>query len=363
MKKKVLHIINSMSPGGAEILLVNSLSAGGLSEHTENHLAFFMEPSYLLDILDKNVVVHFLDFKGGFDIFRLISNIKKIIIDNGIDIVHSHLNPAGLYAHIACPKNIPQVHTIHTTYSMDVEQSAFKLWIEKFFYLTSKNANVILLSDFTQNDFLNALPFKGKHYVLNNFVNDDFFEVVPKENIPQPKLLRLIAIGTLKPLKNFEYLLEVFIHLKKYNIYLDIFGGGNKEAYQTIIDKEGLNIKLMGHAQNLKNIINDYDLFIMPSIFEGFPLSVFEAMAAGLPLMLSDIAPLQSIVKENAIYFPLNNAEKVASQLINIFNNEIDIKEMAVKAKLYAQNTVKRNTYIKNLLHIYEDIIETNTDN
>ena len=363
MKKKVLHIINSMAPGGAEILLANSLSDGGLSDHTENHIAFFMEPSYLLDILDKNVVLHFMDYKGGLDIFRLISNIKKIIIDNNIDIVHSHLNPASLYTHIACPKNIPQVHTIHTTYSMDAEQSAFKLWTEKTFYLTKKNTNVIVLSDFTKNDFLNAIPFKGKCYILNNFVKDDYFEIKAKEITPQTKQLRLIAIGTLKPLKNFEYLLDVFIHLKKYNISLDIFGGGNQETYQSIIKKEGLNIRLMGHSQNLKEVINDYDLFIMPSIFEGFPLSVFEAMAAGLPLMLSNIAPLQSIVKENAIYFALDNDEKVASLLINILNNEIDIRKMALNAKNYAQKTVRREIYINKLLNIYEDVMKTNSAN
>ncbi len=121
MKKKILHVINSLQPGGAEILLVNSLSKGGLCEHAENHLAYFMMPSYLLTNLDKEVHVHFLDYKGSTDILRLIKSLKKIIIDNKIDIVHSHLNPASLYSHIACPKNIPHVHTIHTTYSIDKE--------------------------------------------------------------------------------------------------------------------------------------------------------------------------------------------------------------------------------------------------
>lgn len=46
---------------------------------------------------------------------------------------------------------------------------------------------------------------------------------------------------------------------------------------------------MKGHSTQLNDIINNYDLFIMPSKFEGFPLSIFEAMAAGVPLMLSDI--------------------------------------------------------------------------
>ena len=345
-----------MAPGGAESLVANSLSAGGLSDYTENHLAFFMAPSYLLNFLDKRVVVHFMDYKGMFDIFRLISNIKKIIIDNKIDIVHSHLNPASLYTHLACPKNVPQVHTIHTTYSMDTEQSPFKIWAERKFYLTLKNTNIILLSDFTKDDFLKTVPFKGKYFVLNNFVSDDFFNIKTNKPLPKNKQLRLIAIGTLKPLKNFEYLLEVFNYLKTSNISLDIYGGGDKLAYQGIIDEKGLNIRLMGHSQNLNDIINDYDLFIMPSKFEGYPLSVFEAMAAGIPVMLSNIAPLKSIVKENAIYFELNNAKETAEIVKAVFNEDIDIKKLSEKAKTFAEQHVRRDKYIKDLLYIYDNI-------
>ncbi len=357
MKKKVLHVITSMLPGGAEVLLANSLSARGLSMHTENHLAYFMGPSYLLDNLDKEVQVHFLDYKGGADIFSLLNQLRKIIQDNKIDIVHSHLNPASIYVHIACPQNIAHVHTMHTTYSMDNETSKIKLWVEKYFYLMHKNTNLIFLSDFTKEDFLKTVSFKGKGFVLNNFVPDVFFELQKSKEQQPRRELKLIAIGTLKTLKNFEYLLEVFSHLKNHSISLDIFGSGNKGPYEKVIKEVGLKIRMMGHTGNLKDIITSYDLFIMSSKFEGFPLSVFEAMAAGVPLMLSDIAPLTSIVKDNANYFELDDAEKTAQQLIAVLQNSIDINEMAVKAKAYAEKTVRREIYIKNLLGIYEQVL------
>lgn len=357
MKKKILHVINSLQPGGAEILLTNSLSPGGLSEHTENHLAYFKGPSYLLNKLDKNVHIHYLDYKGARDIVRLIRKLRQVIIDNKIDLVHSHLNPAGLYTHIACPGNIPHVHTLHSTYSMDKETSKLKLWVEKHFYFLKKNTNVILLSDYIRQDFLNSLSFKGRSFVLGNFVPDIYFELAIKKVKPAHKEFKLIAIGTLKPLKNFEYLLEVFRHLKRENISLDIYGGGNKEPYEAVIKKSGVKVRMMGHVNNLEPVIPLYNLFIMPSKFEGFPLSVFEAMAAGLPLMLSNIAPLKSIVKENALYFELNDAEKVSEQLVAILQNKIDINAMAVKAKAYAEKTVRRDIYIKKLLEIYEQVL------
>jgi glycosyltransferase involved in cell wall biosynthesis len=357
MKIKVLHIINSMQPGGAEVLLSNALAAGGLSQHTENHLAYFTGSSYLLDNVDKETRIHFLDYKGGADIIRLLKQIRKIIRDNKIDIVHSHLNPASWYTHLACPKQVPQVHTIHTTYSMDNETPKFNLWAEKFFYLTKKNTNLIFLSDYTKADFLKHIPFKGKAFVLNNFVSDRFFELntVKQQSLKQ---LKMVAIGYLKPLKNFEFLLEVFGHLTQFNITLDIYGGGDKTAYEKMINEKHLKIRLMGHIQNMQDVMGGYDMFIMPSKFEGYPLSVFEAMAAGLPLMLSDIEPLKNIVKEHAIYFDLDNVAKNAGQLKAILNNEVNIGEMAVQARIYAEKKVRRNIYITNLLKIYDEVLQ-----
>ncbi|HEX2683797.1 MAG TPA: glycosyltransferase family 4 protein [Ferruginibacter sp.] len=355
MKIKVLHVINSLDPGGAEILLTNSLSPGGLSEHTENHLAFFMAPT-LVEKLDKKVHVHFLDYKGGKDIFRLLKQLRRIIIENEIDIVHSHLNPAGTYTHIACPSNVPHVHTIHTTYSMDKETSRFKLWTERMIYLRQKKCNLIFLSDFTRQDFLQHVSFKGRAFVLNNFVPDAFFRDTKRTRIRQ-KPFKVVAVGALRLPKNFEYLLEIFKHLKNEPIVLDIFGAGNAEPYEKVIKKNNLAVRMMGHTANVPDIITGYDLFIMSSRFEGFPLSVFEAMASGVPLMLSDIAPLRSIIREHAIYFELDNAPKAAAQLRGILEGKIDIDTMADKAVVFASVTAKREIYINNLLRIYKELL------
>jgi hypothetical protein len=72
--------------------------------------------------------------------------------------------------------------------------------------------------------------------------------------------------------------------------------------------------------------------------------------------MLSNIAPLKSIVRENALYFDLDNPEKVAIQLSEILQNKIDINEMAIRAKEYAENTARREKYIKRLLEIYNQL-------
>lgn len=356
MKKRVLHVINSLTTGGAEILLANSLSAGGLQEHTDNYLVYFAKTSGLQNIVDINVKIICLHYKGGADIFRLLRQLRRIIKDNKIEIIHSHLTPAGFYIEMVRPSSVSHVHTIHSTYSMDNETRPFFRFLNRYFYFNKKKCNIISLSDFTRNDFLQAVPFKGKIFVLNNFVADKYFTGDTKKYESSNQVLRIVAAGSLKELKNFEYLLSVFSHLCNYEIYLDIYGNGDKAKYEQVIKDGNLKVRMMGHQNDMAAVYSKYDLFIMPSKFEGYPLAVFEAMASGVPLMLSNIAPLRSIVQEHAIYFDLDNAVQTAEILLKIFNNQVDINNMAEQAKAYAQKKVKREMYIRSLLQIYQQI-------
>lgn len=309
--------------------------------------------------MDKNVKVYHLNYKGWWDLLRLLIDIRTIIKDNNYDLIHSHLSPAGLYTQIARPSNIPQIHTIHSTYSLNKRKRKFLInFLERNFFFEKKSARIIVISEFNRSDILNKLNVKGKIYTLNNFIEDIYFKNPSSKKVREKNCLKLIAIGNLRDEKNYEYLIEVFKFLKNKNIYLDIFGFGNAEKYQQLLDKYGIiNITFKGGASNIYDVIRSYDLFIMASKFEGFGLSVFEAMVSEVPVMLSDIPSLKSIVKDHALYFTLNDPEAVANELIKILNNEIDPQALAEDAKKYAESIVKREIYIHKLLNIYNEVI------
>lgn len=358
MKKKVLHVINSLSIGGAEILLANSLSSGGLNEHVDNYLVYFIKGGdHLVSLVDKNVKQICLNYKGGWDIIRLLYELRKVIRENKIDIIHTHLNPSDFYVKLMKPDNIPQVHTIHTAYSTDNETRKILLFLERNLFFKRNSCNLIFLSDFNKKDFLANVNFNGQSFVVPNFVDDSFFVHQPKHYTGSDERgLKMIAVGNLRVIKNYFYLFDIFKNLTGFNIHLDIYGDGDFEKYQKAIDINRLNITLKGQITNVNEVIAGYDLFILASTSEGFPLSVFEAIVAGVPVMLSEIESLTECVKDNALYFKLENANEAAEQLIAVLQNKIDINEMAVKAKTYAENIVRRDIYINKLLGIYEQI-------
>ncbi len=349
---KVLHIINSLTIGGAETLLVNSLSKGGLQCYTQNTLVYFQGTSTLEKKIDPDVKVICLEYKGAADLPRTLKLLRKIVKDNKVDIVHSHLSPAGVYTRIALPKKTKQVHTLHSTYSANRTLPRILLQLEKSYFFTHKSVSLIFLSEVLKNDFLQVINFKGKTFILNNFIDNIFFNPSPKIETGS---FKVVAVGNLNPPKNYRYLFEIFKFLKDTPVSLDIYGGGDIEKHQLMITENNLNIKLMGQQQNINEVLLQYDLFVMASTSEGSPISVMEAMASGLPCLLSDIDSLRNTSAGNAVYFSLNDARKAAGTIKAIVNKEVDIAAIAQKAKEYAEK-FRRENYIEKLLTIYQSI-------
>lgn len=109
--------------------------------------------------------------------------------------------------------------------------------------------------------------------------------------------------GRCNEAKNHNTILKVAINLchKHQNIHFVLVGKGVREKYLPIIQHEGLegNIHLLGYRNDVVRILPLFDLYYFPSLTEGQPNALIEAMVTGLPIVASDIAPIQeSVPKE-----------------------------------------------------------------
>src|SRR5690606_17908609 len=111
-----------------------------------------------------------------------------------------------------------------------------------------------------------------------------------------PGKIKLVAVGNLKEAKNYFYLLEIFNQLKGLHITLDIYGiGYQKKELMDYIQKNELDVQLCGLKSIDPSVLQQYDYFIQASLHEGFGISVIEAMACGIPVILSDIPVFREI--------------------------------------------------------------------
>lgn len=128
-----------------------------------------------------------------------------------------------------------------------------------------------------------------RNCVINNGIDLSRFKAAKE---PDSGLKRIVSVGRLCEAKNPLFALEVMDELRKLRkdfVYEWIGGGELREQVEAAIREKALqdHVKLLGVRNDIEQILPQRDLFFMPSLFEGLPISLIEAQAAGLPCLIS----------------------------------------------------------------------------
>ena len=353
MKKTILHIIDNLGRGGAETMLVNAIRELPdyhhivVTLHSENEFGDALK-------CDKIICLHL----GSVINFTWAAiKLRRIIAENKPAVVHSHLFWSTIIARIGTPKKIPLISTIHTSVAQSAEyRPQWMRLLEKITYNIRKNI-IIAVSKGALDEYFNLIKVKPyKKYPLYTFVDTKVFNeavAVPKK---QSNIFRLITVGNLKGVKNHDFLLNVLKDLQHENISLDIYGKGPlQEELQKKIDALKINVVLKGQVTNIETELKQYDLFVMSSLYEGFSVSVLEAMALGMPLLLTDITSFKEQCEDTALYFSLNDPATFIEKLQALKRNTEELKRLGLAAKKRVLQHFTLDKHIEKLKLIYSD--------
>ena len=358
-KKTIIHFIYDLGRGGAETMLVEVVKElkeyrNIIVTHTnKNHFGPELQCDQLICLNQETV----------FDVPRTVFKLRRIIKKERPSFVHSHLPWPTMIARIAVPQKIPLITTIHNSVATSRD---YKRWYVRFLDKLTyswRKSTIIAVSQVSYNDYFSILKLKSyKSYVLHTFVNINRFQRCSKPKEARSKF-RVVAVGSLSFQKNFSYLVDAFSQLNKTEIELHIYGKGDQQQkLQQKINETGANVILKGQVNNIQEIIEDYNLFVMSSLFEGFSLSVLEAMAMKVPLLLSDIRSFREQCKDCAVYFDLDNVDDFIKKL----NCLIEDKNMRY---LNAEEGYKRvidnftfEHHIAGLRKIYSEVLKEISD-
>ena len=352
-KKILLHFIYSLGRGGAETMLVRVIKE--LPEYYNIVVTLNENNQFKSELqCDKYICLH---KPSLLSLVTAAVQLKKIIKQYKVDAVHSHLPQSNFIARLATPQNIPLLTTIHTSIGTASDYKKWYIrWLDKltFYY---KSSVIIGVSKTALNDYFSVLKLKPQpSHVLYTFV--DIAPYIGMKPIAPSKNFRIISIGALRKGKNYTYLIEAFKKIRGENIELDIYGAGpEREMLQKAIDEAGVKIVLMGQVNNIHEVLPKYNLFIMSSMFEGFSLSVLEAMAAGLPLLLSDIPSFREQCQDAALYFNLDDPGNFLETLNTLVTHEKFLNEIALKSRKRVLENFTLPHHVGQLQQIYKDVV------
>jgi glycosyltransferase involved in cell wall biosynthesis len=167
-----------------------------------------------------------------------------------------------------------------------------------------RSRTIVAISEATRADLEKFYPFtRGRVVVIPHGVDEAFF-ALDRSNLES----YLFCVSTLHPHKNLERLIRAYAR-KKRDFKLKIAGmrGFHSQTLETLIEELGVgeSVQLTGWIprEELMNLYAHARAFIYPSTFEGFGMPVLEAMAAGIPVACSDIAPLREVAGDTALFF------------------------------------------------------------
>ena len=354
-KKTILHIIQNFGIGGAETAVVGVLK--NLSEY--NNIVVAMDSKNEFGSELKYTKYYSLNLSSYYLFPLAIRKLKKIIKNNNVDLVHSQLYWSTVLARFACPKDIPLVTSIQASITSSVEYKKKWIgWLDRFSY-RRKPSTILGVSKHTLDDYFNFLHLKRyANQVLYNYVDTTAFKATTVTTREADGQFKLIAVGNLKLQKNHAFLLEAFKLLKGQGISLDIYGeGALHDELLKIINDNNLPVRLMGIVRNLNDLMQEYDLFVLASLYEGFSLAVLEGMLMEKPMLLSDTPTFTEQCGDTAIYFKLNDANALAEKIRSLKNDPEKLRELAIKAKNRVLENFTLEHHLKKLRKIYEETL------
>lgn len=229
-----------------------------------------------------------------------------------------------------------------------------------------KNAqNVIYVSEkFLQQRY----PTKGNNIGCSDVVLQEIEEkslerrLKKIENISNEQKLKLCTVANVElKYKGQEYVIKAIEKLKKKNINVEYYlaGGGNTSRLEKIINKYGLqkNVHILGGIPHDKifDLLDDIDIYIQPSLQEGLPRAVVEAMSRACPIIGSKTGGIPELISEKYI-FRRKNVNDIVNLLESIMYSKEELKDMAIKnyekSKKFENKllTEKRNKFYKKIL-------------
>lgn len=325
---RVLHVVTSMGRAGLETMLMNYF------RHIDRDRIVFdflvhRDGVYDYDeeILALGGNIYHLPKLNPMDPGYLIK-LNRFFAEHRYTIVHSHLDcMAGLPLKYAMKNGVP-VRIAHAHSSNQMHDLKYPI---KLFY----KANIGRYA----NEFMACSEAAGRWMfgdklfsVLKNGIDTERFAWDPptaervrdKLRIPQNALLAG-HVGRFTAEKNHSFLLEVFaeIRRKRPDAMLMLVGDGvlkSKTEEKASQMGVGDSVRFMGVRSDVNELLQAMDLFILPSLFEGLPLTLLEAQTSGVPCLISDRVPAESVVTEGlAEIMPLEeSAERWAEKAVSM---------------------------------------------
>ena len=315
-QKKAGHEVVILTSNCDEIKIGKSIYKFGLKD----------TPSALDKITPKRLV----------SLIMLYFQAYKVLEAERPDVIHTHsIDMAFFVSFAARHYKIPIVHTFHVVTFNNRRQSVIRRKTELFLLRTTRPRRILVLNPAIIDDFTRA-GFPDVSFVPNGINIEDWQNKNPKS---KNKKFTFIAVGRLEEQKGFSYLIEAAAMLLESHREFQIQIVGEGSLHSKLQEQiEGLNLSkyvfLLGKRkpEQLRELYANADVFVLSSLWEGMPLTLFEAWAAGLPAIATKVDSVPFIGGDLAELIERAQPQELESAMVKFIEKPELMNSLSKKA-------------------------------
>lgn len=314
---KIAVIGYKLAEGGLERVFGNTTKM--LQENDVDVHTLVLENNIKYEFGGK--LISFGNYSKFIKYFKLRNYLHSGRFDYIIDFRH-RINPKmeWLFLHFIY-RNLNTIYTIHSSYLENYLTTNKEIALQ----ILNKVSKIIVVSHFLKEKIASNYNFNSVEVIPNSF------KKTPISTFENLTFDYIIAVGRLVPLKQFDKLIESYSKsiLPENNIHLIILGKGEEKQNLEFIIKR-LNLKekvhLLGFRENVAEFITKAKFLVLSSQYEGFPMTILEALSAGTPVVSFDCesGPNEMIINnKNGILVKNQNFEELTHKMNTFVEDEI----------------------------------------
>jgi glycosyltransferase involved in cell wall biosynthesis len=339
---RIVQLVEDLQLGGLERLAVDLALAQRRAGHRVLVYCLLHAGPLAAGLEAAGIPVVTFQKSPGFSVSTVLAMAKRLR-DDGAEVVHGHNPGVHHYAAIAArvagvPVCINTRHSVTTSQGQPYQERYFR-WVKP---LTS---HVAFVCDFVRRGLEPKLGYAPeKCSVILNGIPLAPFLAHPASPASRRPRIRFGTIGRLVPAKGHAILIDAFARVAQSapDADLSIYGYGDlHDALAAQIARLGLEgrVRLEGRTDDSAATLQDFDVFVFSSVNEGLPLVILEAMAAGLPIVSTDVGGIPEVVrKESAWLCPPGDAGALAGAMLQAVHCA-DLRERGEAARRLAAST------------------------
>ena len=297
----IVQIMPEFGLAGAEIMCENLMYMLRKLGHKVIAVSLYDFHSSITERLENaGIEIRYLGKKSGLDIY-MIPKLIKIFKETGAEVVHTHRYcaqyaiPAAIFSGVKC-----RLHTVHNVAQQ--ENGRLARCLNKFFFKFCGLIPVALSKQIQMSISEEYGVEPEKVPVIFNGINLE--KCMPKSNYAVNGNFKVLHIGRFSEQKNHVGLLKAFrvFHDRHPDSELWLIGDGakRKETEQYVIQNDLEDaVKFLGLQSHIYGYLHDADIFVLPSHYEGMPMTLIEAMGTGLPIVATAVGGVTDMLNED----------------------------------------------------------------